>query len=658
MKPILRHFAVLFATATLFGEIQHNTSVNDVDHQGPDERAGSITMRILDNDFQGASPDEPLFLRLSLDHGARLAHTLVNLAGEESTVNRPIYLAIRLNAPDGVVLNAPPESVAVVRWVAGESAIWIRIQSDSSLWLSDGQTQFPPDADRSVQFTLGISARLSRDSLEGLPPTQVNLPFNTRNPDVPVAAASPADAVSTMICADLSDSTLTVTGVESLLMYDPILFDHTAIVSHGVYRPGAQVGISFGCTGCIIARGKTRDCSVNALSTDESDDKESGGEASGASEGGIASPEDKILSVDSQLLLRGDCRLGGVYLDQSLFPGARLTLSTENRQYGFAADSVIFLGSSPGIFIVDPDSAFTIHGRVFYRRGELIWDGGERPLSNQSITASIIVYQSIEYGASEAFVDWSFFNPSGRAAPDDPPFQGPDQNLFCQPYEQLLGSGQWRLGAFNPPAQIIAHLANQEGGFATRLLIANTSEEPEDYVLSGYRQSGELLTQIEGRVEGLATEEFDAAALLGPEASHAAVTAAPSVYAVAAYRSTQFDSGSAHVRASMELARRWRIFPGKSSLLWDGLTALNRGEETAAISIAQYDGDGALVQRRELAEALPVNGKTLAVLSDLFEAAEGGYFEIEADQPIAVLAFRGDWSRLFLWENRAMPIPD
>ncbi|CAM2010633.1 leucine-rich repeat domain-containing protein [Acanthopleuribacter pedis] len=152
-----------------------------------------------------ASATEPLYLRVSLSAGATLAETLVG-PGEGSAF-RPIYLPLLLvSSSQTALIQAPADTAAVVRWVAGENQIWIRFTASSSTWIGDGKVQRAPNEDETVRLWLGASAaagwaRLARDYAAG----RANLPAPTFNPSDP----SREQAVSLLFCGDLFYSTTT-----------------------------------------------------------------------------------------------------------------------------------------------------------------------------------------------------------------------------------------------------------------------------------------------------------------------------------------------------------------------------------------------------------------------------------------------------------------
>ena len=159
------------------------------------ERAGSFKVFFSDQLFPNASPSSPVYLRLRLSNQAVLCQTLVDPAASE-----PIYLALSLLFPTGGTVVAPGDSLAVVRWKAGEEAVWLKIIRPTTDWVSGGQS-FPNMGTASgnlVSFSLGLSAA---DSLnQNLPlfqQGQANLKANTRD-------LSGGEAADTFADTDLS----------------------------------------------------------------------------------------------------------------------------------------------------------------------------------------------------------------------------------------------------------------------------------------------------------------------------------------------------------------------------------------------------------------------------------------------------------------------
>ena len=441
-RKFLAVTALALMAAPIFADVELTTSINDVFHRGSNELAGSITMRVNANDFNTASTLDPVFIRITLDHNATLARTLVDLNSSNGLINDPIYLAMRLNDPGPIFgLQADPQTVSIVRWIDGESAFWIRVQSDSSDWISTlGGTPRPPEEELTVSWTLGISARLSFNTMQFVLPTKRNLPFNTR--DVTTAGIA-EDAVSTLICCDLTGSDLATTGVESLLNFDPIAFDDTAEISLGNYRPGNDTGINF-TNDFAIARGKRRQCTVEVV-------------GKGAPvvqslcipRAGLNQDEQGFIWITNDIWFEIDCLRGGDFLDTDLFDGSFITFSTGGRgAYGFENNSARFVGGGSGFDVPVSGTGFNSHGRTLYREIDLVWNGGFATLDGYRFHVEVDVHYYYLDGPVDVILDWAITLVNHDGEFDFAPFDGPDQHRRCPPSEFLIATGVWDYGFF------------------------------------------------------------------------------------------------------------------------------------------------------------------------------------------------------------------
>ncbi len=345
----------------LHASIQLNTSINDVFNRGSSEVAGSITWTVTTSEFQDAGFKEPVFIRVTLDHGATLAETLVDINDRERE-HYPIYLAMRLDSDVPFAsMGAFPRAVAITRWVEGESAIWISVSESSDLWLQGAFSLMGPSPEMPVSWTLGISARASDRINDGsgyFP--DANLPFNTREPD---AREGQLDlATSTLLCVNLRDANLRADGTdESLLNFDIIGFDFTAEISYGVYQEGNNLGISFN-NDFTIARGRSRACDVSLIRPKED-------EGLGllcvyrASTNGTT---DEFVKLTQDVTLRLDCDVGGNVLSSQIVAGSYLALSTDARgAYGF--DEVQNARFTNVLGYSEVANGFQSHGRSLWR---------------------------------------------------------------------------------------------------------------------------------------------------------------------------------------------------------------------------------------------------------------------------------------------------
>ena len=154
--------AVCLLGGPAFATVDIETTLRDIYYRGTCERAGSMTFRVEGDDFFEPFQDKPCFIRVKLDKGARLCETLVDIRGPGKP-HRPLYLAMKVEGNGTRFLNASWDSVAIVRWRAGEDQIWLRIATSSSTWIktADGET-YPPNRDFTVSWEFAVSATQNR----------------------------------------------------------------------------------------------------------------------------------------------------------------------------------------------------------------------------------------------------------------------------------------------------------------------------------------------------------------------------------------------------------------------------------------------------------------------------------------------------------------
>lgn len=199
----MKYFLFCFAPIWIFANIDLRTNIQDVAQEHEFAELGSISLVITDNDFPSASLEEPAYIRIHLNGGHKLGQTLVNIESE-STQHYPIYLGVRLEDGDpSHTIHAHPDTVSIVRWIRGESEIWIRIQTSSSEWIDSFGTLIPPSIQNGrCAFTLGISAIHSQDLLGArYLAGRANRPSNARNQS---QMPGEDEAVSCLLIADMA----------------------------------------------------------------------------------------------------------------------------------------------------------------------------------------------------------------------------------------------------------------------------------------------------------------------------------------------------------------------------------------------------------------------------------------------------------------------
>lgn len=178
------------------------TNMTTVNHRGTCESVGLWNLTFNQDSFAAASPSDPLYIRIIFDKGATLCQTLVwdNDANPDNGTRDPIQIPISVlvegSQPDLQVV-APSDSVAIVRWKAGENQIWLRVSQASTNWLSNGVIS----DDARVVFGIGTTAEAdTRYHDYFMAKGHANLLGSTR--------VGSSEVLDTTIKLDLSESTL------------------------------------------------------------------------------------------------------------------------------------------------------------------------------------------------------------------------------------------------------------------------------------------------------------------------------------------------------------------------------------------------------------------------------------------------------------------
>lgn len=205
-------FSALLQAQTRPESLRFTNQSGNIDGQAPLADLGYIQGLIAGDVFADAGPENPIFVRIQLTQGVRLAHTLVDIEQPNAKrAHQPIYLPLVLSGEiRNLTIGAAPDALAIVRWIAGEDQIWLRITQASSTWIQLEQaTTFAPTEALAVYFWLGTSAPATWAHLAPLYVAgSANLPAATSDPDQP----DQAHAVSTLLCGDLFTSSLVENG--------------------------------------------------------------------------------------------------------------------------------------------------------------------------------------------------------------------------------------------------------------------------------------------------------------------------------------------------------------------------------------------------------------------------------------------------------------
>lgn len=623
---------ILLMPNILLAEVILNTSRVEVYHRGEIEQGGDVTLTVSGNDFSTASPDQPIYIQFRTLSGVVNADTLVDLSSDLEPISRPVYLAMRLISADNLKVVAPPETVSIVRWVKGEDAIWLRVQTSSDTWLMDeqGMTLSPSDVHR-VAWTFGIDARSSSIFSEPVD----NLPFNTRNR----TPQGTGDAISTNRALDLSNSSLGFEASEEALLYQNVsTYGADADQGDGTFAPGTPSDVEIPGTR-LIARGKLREISttVQALDLTGSVDAQDG------------SP---VLRRVIQVSPRE--AFGETYVKSALFKGATLTLSTMGNS-GFVADGAVFVDGCDrsGIVAVNPQSAFDLDGRTVYGEITLTWDEEALALDEHP-DLSVLVSLSVPTGQFDTLPELAWtLEQSGQGLMDTGEFNGPEQRL-------VNGFSHWKTqGIVNPLTRmqfhdrILPHITRPDGGFETVVDLINPYNSEKGYLIHGFREDGTFLGSNTGSLPAGGRQSLAPEALFNdPDLSHLTLSEITPIRAALTYRAKNINGVAATVPETENRNFAWLIWPGNPNITFDGLALVNLHHSPVEVTLWEVNGAGEIINTTVLAEALPPMGKLRHVLQP---TEEGTYFEVTTGNlPTVVTALRGNADAGFLWVNQAV----
>ncbi len=237
---------------TLIANVDVRTTIPFIDVQSAGTRAGIITFSVNGDDYQAASPENPIYERIRFDQGTKLAETLVDL--EHATIDsEPINLVMNVEGDEGAKIHAPADTVRIVRWRKGESEFWLEVRHPSSAWIEKDGEFISPNTGVRVTWTMGRAVEedqvLFSSAYEN---GRANLPANLRG-DQPQHTFFMLDTRSSILQA--------WPALNSEQDLDQIAFIgsmhvRTAASPTSIIR-GNQVSASFGCN-CSIGRGEFR----------------------------------------------------------------------------------------------------------------------------------------------------------------------------------------------------------------------------------------------------------------------------------------------------------------------------------------------------------------------------------------------------------------
>lgn len=608
-----------FTLAPAWASIEIDSSINDVYFRGTSELSGSLGFMVQDNDFAGATQENPYFVRITYDAGAQLAFTLVDLSSNDAAVNQAINLAMSLQTDaEGLSLIASKDAVSIVRWVAGESELWLRVQEDSSSWIHDGEGDIAPSQDRRIYFKLGVKGL---NSVPNASDNHRNLSFNSR-------ADSPLIWADSLFCLDLSRSTLTADGsLDSLLNYLIDAYQGNVEVSPGVYQAVDPADIAF-ASSFSVGRGKDvshsithhpvpqqiprwyfsfDDTDVNLHTIQFSFDLHSLGFSD---DNYLATFLDSGATLSLEVPSGGNCSFDNVRLSESL--AATVSYQEPADQGGFAK-ATITIGA--------------IHAR---------------PLDNFRISVSMGIVLPSDGGERDVFLNWRMNLPSGYSS-----------LALCGRQDFELPAQSQKIAAVKM-GRMLPHITRSNGDFQSLLAINNPTDQATIFTVYFYDEQGIWKNHWQETLEPGETLFRDAASSLPDGDGYARINWDTAARMSLSYLALGSDKGPAHLLETSLAAHHWSVTPGNTDLTYDALAIVNLGNLVTDVVINQIDSHGAWITSQTFAN-LPSQSKVTVVLSNAFSAVADAHFEVEASQPLALTSLRGDWSSQFLWENPALP---
>ncbi|CAM2009454.1 hypothetical protein [Acanthopleuribacter pedis] len=201
----------------------------------------------------------------------------------------------------------------------------------------------------------------------------------------------------------------------------------------------------------------------------------------------------------------------------------------------------------------------------------------------------------------------------------------------------------------------IAHVTSASGGFQTDLNLANLGNASLQVALTAYDVNGNFVTTVTPSLAAGATLFQDSQSLFGSDqVGYVTYTPQADLSISAVYRlAADSNATPAHVPADQTTSTGWRIYPGNPSQAWDGFAVVNTGSATTDVRVRQFDAAGSMLTETTAVSGLAANAKGLYVIGDAFTPRADSWFEISADQPLAMTALRGNFSATLLWQNAA-----
>jgi hypothetical protein len=203
--------------------------------------------------------------------------------------------------------------------------------------------------------------------------------------------------------------------------------------------------------------------------------------------------------------------------------------------------------------------------------------------------------------------------------------------------------------------RMISHISKTSGGFTPGVIVSNLDSSVHTFTLTAYLQNGNPRGSVTGNLNGGESRTSSLTELFSTEdVSHITISAHNSIVVSTTYESTSGEGSPAHVHESSIQSKRWLIYPGDWDAIWDGMAVVNTGGSSTDVTVTQKSKSGSMINSVTALSSLDIMAKGLFVFGSSFTQIDGSYFEITAQQPLAITSLRGSKNNQFLWENAAV----
>jgi hypothetical protein len=190
----------------------------------------------------------------------------------------------------------------------------------------------------------------------------------------------------------------------------------------------------------------------------------------------------------------------------------------------------------------------------------------------------------------------------------------------------------------------INHVTRLNAGFSTEVRFVNQGQQTATMMLMPSLSDGTSIAPVTVMIPSGEIMTYASTDLFGAnEVAHFAIHGPKTCSVTAAYKSTSAQSISAEVHASEVMGHEYGIFQGEWTYAWDGVAVINRGTETATLTITQETMAGKVLSKARIDQTVGPNARGLIVFGDHFQEMPGEsvILKIHSDQPVSATFLRG-----------------